>query len=209
MADVVAMENTRTYEFIRGLVWFVFHTFLPVKYHNEENLTKDRPAVIISNHVHALDPAIQAFPVKKEQCFFVGKKELGKNALAKKFLYRMHCILVDRHNSDLAAMRACVRVVKEGHVMTIFPEGTRHHEGQMEQIESGASLIVLRAKAPVVPMYIDRPLKLFRRVHVFIGKPIQYEDLLAEGVNKETCEKLNERFRQVFRKMIAEAEKKQ
>lgn len=208
MADSVAMGRTKTYEFLRALAWPTIHAVLPVKYYNLENLPKEKPFVIITNHVHALDPMIAAFPVKKDQCFFVGKKELGKNGLFRKFLYNMHCILVDRHNFDMEAMRTCMRVVKEGNVLVIFPEGTRHHEGQMEQIESGTAMIVLRAKVPLVPMYIDKPLKFLRRVNAYIGEPIPYDDLLAEGVNKDTCEKLNERIREVYRKMIADAEKK-
>ena len=120
-------------------------------------------------------------------------------------LIRLHCILVDRHNTDMEAMRACMKTLRNGQVLVIFPEGTRHHEGQMEQIESGASLIVMRGKAPVVPVYIDRPLRLLRPVHAWIGDPIPYEDLLAKGINVETCGEMNERMRDTFRKMIAEA----
>ena len=86
----------------------------------------------------------------------------------------------------------------------IFPEGTRHHEGQMEQIENGTSLIVMRGKAPLIPVYLDKPLKLFRRVNARVGDPIEYGDLLEKGINTETCAELNERMRQTFRKMIAE-----
>ena len=74
----------------------------------------------------------------------------------------------------------------------------------MEQIQSGASLIAMRSKAPIIPMYIDRKLSFFKKTNMYVGEPIQYDDLLEKGINAETCEEMNERFRETFRKMIAE-----
>ena len=159
---------------------------------------------MISNHLHALDPMLMGYPVKHSQVVFLGKKELAVNRPVAWFLAQMHCILVDRHHTDMEAMRACMKAMKMKKVLVIFPEGTRNHEGQMEQIENGASLIIMRSKVPVIPVYIDRKMKLFRRTNAYIGEPIPYEDLLAEGVNANTCEKMNERMRETFRRMIRE-----
>ena len=78
----------------------------------------------------------------------------------------------------------------------------------MEHIESGTSLIAMRSKAPVIPIYFDRKLSLFKVTNLYVGEPIPYDDLLAEGINTETCEKMNERIRETFRGMIKDAEKK-
>ena len=202
MAEEETLEKrVLLYEVGRMVAGFMFHTLLPVRYHGLEKLRdREAPYVLIANHVHALDPIVVAYPAKKYQCVFLAKKELAKNAFIERLLKKLHCILVDRHNTDMEAMRACMKTLRNGQVLVIFPEGTRHHEGQMEQIESGASLIVMRGKAPVVPVYIDRPLRLLRPVHAWIGDPIPYEDLL------ETCGEMNGRMRDTFRKMIAEAD---
>ena len=205
--DPVREKDSRLFQFLRGVATIVLHTFLPVTYHHEERLQKEPPFVMISNHRHALDPVIMAYPVRQTQTVFLGKKELGKGSLASWFLATMHCILVDRHHTDMEAMRACMRAMKMKKVLVIFPEGTRHHEGQMEQIENGASFIIMRSRVPVMPVYIDSKLRLFRRTHVYVGEAIPYEDLLSEGVNAETCEKMNERMRETFRALIREAEK--
>lgn len=207
MADGELKEN-RLYSFVRGVAKIVFHTLMPVKYHNAERLRAEAPFVMISNHQHALDPAILTVPLKKkEQAIFLGKKELVKNRFAAWFLGKLHIIPVDRHNMDMEAMRKCMRVLKENRILGIFPEGTRHHEGQMEQIESGTSLIVLRSKVPLIPVYIDRKLGFFKTTNAWIGEPIPYDDLLAKGINTDTCDRLNERMRETFRKMIAETKK--
>ena len=199
-----AKRDTFLYEVGRVLAWVAVRLFIPVRYHGQEKLRgRKGPFVLISNHQHALDPVVLALCVR-EQCVFLAKKELAANGFLRWMFRQLHCILVDRHNTDMEAMRACMKAIKLGKPLVIFPEGTRTHEGQMEHIENGTALIALRSKAPVIPIYIDRKLGFFRRTNLYVGEPIPYEDLVAEGINTESCEKMNERMRQTFRKMIAE-----
>ena len=192
------------YEVVRVLAKIVFHTVMPVRFHNKERLRQEPPYVVIANHQHALDPVVMAMGIPKEQIVFLAKKELGSKPFIRNLLIRVHCIMVDRHNVDMEAMRACMKAVKMKKILLIFPEGTRHHKGQMEQIESGTAMIALRSKCPIIPIYFDRKLSLFRRTNLIVGDPIPTEDLLAEGINTETCEKMNERLRETFRGMVRE-----
>ena len=202
--DPVTEKNSIIYEIARVLAAVVFNTFLPARCIHREKLDAEAPYVVIANHRHALDPVAMAYFIRKRQIVFLGKKELGKGKLVTNILTRMHCILVDRHNTDMNAMRSCMKAVKMKKILLIFPEGTRHHEGQMEQIESGTAMIALRSKCPIIPIYFDRKLSLFRRTNLIVGDPIPTEDLLAEGINTETCEKMNERLRETFRGMVRE-----
>ena len=205
--EPVTEKRTITYEVVRVLANIIFHTIMPVRFHHKERLERERPYIMIANHNHALDPVPMAMAVKHDQLVFLGKKELGSNKLARWFLTKLHCILVNRHKVDMEAMRACMKAIKMKKILLIFPEGTRHHEGQMEHIEAGTALIAMRAKAPIVPIYFDRKLSLFKITNLYVGEEIPYDDLLAEGINAETCEKMNERMREAFRKMIRDAQK--
>ena len=205
-ADAVTGKRSILYEIARGISHVLFRTLMPVKFHNPERLRREPPFILIANHRHALDPVAMAIGIPKHQVVFLAKKELGKSPFMQKLLTRVHCILVDRHNVDMEAMRACMKAVKDNKILLIFPEGTRHHEGQMEQIETGTALIAMRSRAPIVPVYFDRKLAFFRRTHLYVGEPIAYDDLLAEGINAETCEKMNERMRETFRQMIRKAD---
>lgn len=202
--DPVTEKKSILYEIARALAAVVFNTFLPARCIHREKLDAEAPYVVIANHRHALDPVAMAYFIRKRQIVFLGKKELGKGKLVTNILTRMHCILVDRHNTDMNAMRSCMKAVKMKKILLIFPEGTRHHEGQMEQIESGTAMIALRSKAPIIPIYFDRKLSLFRRTNLIVGDPIPTEDLQAEGINTETCEKMNDRLRETFRAMVRE-----
>lgn len=201
-AEAVTDRRSFLYGLLRVLAMIVFHTVMPVRFVHRERLDREAPYLLIANHRHALDPIIMAMGIRRQQIVFLAKAELGKNPIMKNLLTRVHCILVDRHKADMEAMRACMKAVRMKKILLIFPEGTRHHEGQMEQIESGTSMIAMRSRVPIVPIYIDRKLSFFRKTTLYVGEPIPYDDLLEEGINAVTCEALNERFRETYREMI-------
>ena len=205
-AEAVTEKWGFLYEVTRFLANILFHTLMPVRFHNRERLDREAPYVMIANHRHALDPVVMAMGVRHRQIVFLAKKELGKTKFTAELMTRLHCILVDRHNTDMEAMRACMKAVKMKKILLIFPEGTRHHEGQMEQIETGTALIAMRSKAPVIPIYFRQKLRFFRITDLYVGEPIGYDDLLEQGINTETCEQMNERMRETFRRMIRETE---
>jgi len=200
--EAVTDKKGILYEITRVLATGLFRTLMPVRIYDRERLDREAPYILIANHNHALDPLAMAMGVRKRQVVFLGKKELGNGRFLHSLMTRLHIILVDRHNVDMEAMRACMKAVKMKKILLIFPEGSRHHEGQMEQIENGTSLIAMRSKAPVIPAYFDRKLSFFKVTNLYIGEPIPYDDLLKKGINAETCEQMNERMRETYRNMI-------
>lgn len=202
-------ERTFVYTLARIVAAIGNHTIFPVWYHNKQNFDLQGPYIAMSNHNSALDPLILAYPCKKYEFRFVGKKELTKNKFIGALLNKgLHMITVDRHNSDLAAMRLCVKTLREGYVLGIFPEGTRHHEDLMTEVETGAAVLALRARVPILPVYISSKPKLFRFNHVYIGKPMDISDLAAQGFNTDVVETLCGRIRDTFLQMREEAGKK-
>ena len=190
-------REKRTFWFTgaRVLVWLLGHTVYPIRYYGRAYTKLDAPYILVSNHKHWLDPLIVGNGIKRYEVRFLGKKELVKTKVGAWMMDKLHMIVVDRHNSDLKAMRDCVNVIRQGHVLGIFPEGTRCRETTLEHMESGCSFIALRAKAPLLPVLIDKPVKLFRMTRIIYGPPIDISDLVAEGISSETAEKLNERIR--------------
>lgn len=188
---VHSLENNRFYPFARGICAFLFKTILPVRYHNVERMLIDAPFVLMGNHQSMFDPVVAAVPITKHQVHFLGKKELaGIPVLGRIFTRGLHMIPVDRHNTDMEAMRTCMKVTRTGLILGIFPEGTRHKQGLMEDLESGVAMIALRSRVPLIPVYITRRLGIFRRTDVYVGEQIPMDDLRDEGINKDTCEKL-------------------
>ena len=199
-----ATASSGIYRVLRVLAAFLFHTFMPVRYRHIERAQLDAPFIVIGNHLSLLDPVIVAAAVKRYEIAFMAKKELSGNGLFKRFLLNIHTIFVSRHNSDMEAMRTSMRALRSGEVLGIFPEGTRYHQGLMEEQEAGAAMIALRSGVPMIPMYISRKLALFRPVDCVVGEPIPMDDLREKGINKETCRELMERITRTYRDLAAE-----
>lgn len=191
-------ERTPVYTLARVLAWILFHTVFPVRYHAPEKINREAPYIVIANHKSGLDPIVLAVPCKDYEIRFVGKKELTKNKMLAWLVGKLHMITVDRHNSDLAAMRSCMKVLREKKVLGIFPEGTRHQPELMSEVETGAAVLALRANVPLLPVYIAGKLRAFRTTHVYVGDPMDISDLSAQGCDSQTADQLSNRIRQIF-----------
>lgn len=182
---------------------FLFRVLMPIKCHHMENAQLDAPYILIANHNCLLDPLAVAWRCYRYQIRFLGKKELTKSAFARWMFRNMLMIPVDRHNMDMSAIRECMKVLKGGHPLGIFPEGTRYKKGTMEDMESGVAMIALMSKAPLVPVYLSGKPRLFRPIHVYYGAPIAVKALAEKGVNKEACDQLMQTITDTYKTMMA------
>lgn len=196
---------TPLYKAARVLAAALFLTLMPVRYHRPEVAQLDAPFILISNHNCMLDPLLVGLKCYRYHIRFLGKKELESVRLARWLFRKLLMIPVDRHNMDMTAMRACLKALREGHALGIFPEGTRHHEGVMEAMESGIAMIALRSKVKLLPAYIQGKPRLFHRTHVYYGDPIPVHDIACKGVNKDTCAELMDRIGAAYDRLTAMA----
>jgi 1-acyl-sn-glycerol-3-phosphate acyltransferase len=109
---------------------------------------------------------------------------------------------VDRGGADVEAFRLAQRILEEGHVLLIFPEGTRSRDGRLQRARDGLAMLALRTNAPIVPIGVSdsdrvwpRGQKLPRprpgsRVTVRIGSPFRLADELPAGVDRKTAKGL-------------------
>lgn len=188
-------ERSPVYSFARFVMGIVFALVYPLRSHNRDRLDREAPFIIVANHSSMLDPLAIAVTCKRYEIRFLGKKELTKHPVVRWLVRHLHMITLDRHTTDIAAMRAAFDVLKQGDVVGIFPEGARRSpEDAMQELETGVSLLALRSRAPLIPVYLKGRFRPFQTVHLYVGDPIDYRDLLAGGVNRATCDALTNRI---------------
>ena len=193
------LHRTWLYTFIVwGLYFIVSKVLFFVKIEGRENIPKDRNCVLMGNHQCILDPLMLALCVPDREIHFMGKKELWNNKLLGWAFTKVHGFPVDRGNMDMGAIRTAMNVLKEGDTLGIFPEGTRSRTGHMLPLLGGASMLALRSRCDVIPVYIDGNYKPFRRMVVRVGEPVEMSDLLAGRVTKESCDALTGRIEESF-----------
>ncbi len=144
-------------------------------------------AVVIANHLSMWDPLLIAVIIRR-QIFWMGKAELFKSRIARLFFKAMKAFPVRRGEGDLAAIRHAFRVLRDGKLFGIFPEGTRIKSNDISRFEPGTAMIALKNDAPVLPIYIKGEYKLFRRMKVTIGEPIHLADYVGIKTDTATVE---------------------
>ena len=139
------------------------------------------PFIVSMNHRSALDMflymAILPRPMK-----FLAKRELLSYPVLGPILSRW-CVPVNRGGYDRRAIQHCVEVLRQGYVLSVFPEGTRH--AALAAGHGGAVLMAARAGVPIVPGAIMGNYRPFGRIVVRFGAPQRFPPNLTRDERRE------------------------
>ena len=149
----------------------------PVKVEGLENLPAEGGCIVCANHISARDPFYLAVRVRNRCLHFMAKAELFRFKPVAWFMRGLMAFPVDRGHNDLNAVRTALKLVADGHILGVFPQGTRSRDNTPTPMHTGVALIALRSGKPVIPVYIGGPYRLFRRTPMRFGKPVELSDL--------------------------------
>jgi 1-acyl-sn-glycerol-3-phosphate acyltransferase len=163
------------------VAWLVFR----YRAYGRENLPAAGGYVLAAGHVSNLDPwplGLGLWP--RRFLRFMAKSEL--------FWFPLGSLIeagggfgIHRGKADLAAIQTAVSLAREGHVIAMFPEGTRRKKGMRKRREAhahtGAARIALDAGVPLVPAGIRGTdgLSRLESWRVRYGPPVDLDDLGA------------------------------
>ena len=168
--------------FQKGVIKFI-HIFYPIKVFRSEEVPVGR-TVFVCNHLSNIDTVFMMELAKKD-LYLLAKKELFKNKLFGKVLKSFGGIPIDRENPDVKSVILATRLLKEDKKLLIFPEGTRNKTGaELLPIKGGSVIFAVKTKSPIVPVFINRKARLFRKTYMMIGKPFE----LSEYYDKKLTE---------------------
>ncbi|MBO4879813.1 MAG: 1-acyl-sn-glycerol-3-phosphate acyltransferase [Clostridia bacterium] len=157
-------------------------------------------ALLVANHDSMYDPMYLLTAIWYRRQHFVCIKELAEhNALTRWIFRQFHCIPIDRDNFSMASLRAITDDLKEGHIVSMFPEGHVNTDSAngIAPFKSGMVLIALQSGCPIVPVYIKKPKHLYNRLVVNIGEPVDVRAMYGERPSladiNAAAEKLHEK----------------
>lgn len=128
--------------------WLVRRRYRVVVHH-ADRVPATGPVVLAANHAGIMDgPLLAAFSPRPVHA--LTKSEMFDGRLGS-FLLHSGQIPLDRFHTDVAAVRSCLRVLRDGGAVGIFPEG-RRGSGELERFHRGAAYFALAAGATVVPV---------------------------------------------------------
>jgi 1-acyl-sn-glycerol-3-phosphate acyltransferase len=119
-------------------------------------LPADGPAILVANHPSHADPAFLMACCPRPLCFLQAR-ECYDLFLLRRLFRRVGCIPVSRGRPDFSAVRLALERLRHGAVVCLFPEGEVGEAGvdRVGEGKSGAALLALRSRAPVIPAHIS------------------------------------------------------
>lgn len=161
------------YDFATAVVMTIVRTLFRYRVIGAEKVPLTGGLIVASNHVSNFDPPILGVSVPRPVSY-MAKKELFAMPVLGPLIGKLNAFSVDRQAGGTAALRASLRMLKEGRCIGIFPEGGRNVRGDARE-KGGVAFLAAASGAPVVPVAVvgTRRLRPFARVTVIFGDPIQ------------------------------------
>jgi 1-acyl-sn-glycerol-3-phosphate acyltransferase len=151
----------------RALCRLVTTVMFDLKVYGADHVPKAGGVLLLANHQSFIDPACIGSKMKRPLSF-LAKSELFEVPVFGRIIPRLNAFPVHQGAGDIHAVRETIARLKEGHVLTIFPEGSRTTTGEMQPLQPGFALIVRRAGVPIVPVAIDGAFKAWPRGSMMI-----------------------------------------
>ncbi|HTD32276.1 MAG TPA: lysophospholipid acyltransferase family protein [Candidatus Elarobacter sp.] len=174
------------YAFAKVVVTAIVRATFRFRVVGAEKVPPSGGLIVAANHISNLDPPLLGIALPRPVSY-MAKKELFAMPVLKQLILRLNAFPVDREAGGTAAIRAALRMLKEGRCVGIFPEGGRNVTGTNEE-KAGAAFLAAASGAPVVPAAIvgTRKLRPFGRVTVVFGDPMTLRrDRQSQGADME------------------------
>ncbi len=176
--------------FLRWLIRSIVDLIAKVEIHGYENLPQSSAYVIATNHLGILDSAMLYYALDRWDVFIPVAEKWEQNPLFRFLSKYFNLIFIDRFNPDLKGLRKIIKLMEDGNILVIAPEGTRSRSATMAEGKPGVSYLAAKLNRPVVPVglagtedkVIVDNLKHLRRSHILIhaGKSFSLPPLPAK-----------------------------
>jgi 1-acyl-sn-glycerol-3-phosphate acyltransferase len=142
------------YWLIKAVVKPVMLGLYRIRAEGLENVPKKGAAIIAANHVSFLDSFFIPLAIKRRKMTYLAKADYFKNWKTSWFFKSVGQISCEREGGSKSqqSLEIALDVLKEGHLLGIYPEGTRSPDGQLYRGRTGVARLALTSQAPVVPV---------------------------------------------------------
>ena len=139
------------YRVLRGPLRQALSRWFDLRVDGLEHLPASGPYLIAANHHNYLDGVVLGVTVPEPISFLVMPRVWRATPLHPMFHRNIRSIPIDLDRADVGALRRALRILQEGRVVGIFPEGPFSVRGRLEPGLPGVALLALRSGVPVVP----------------------------------------------------------
>ena len=155
-----------------------------------DRVPKRGPVLVVGNHIATLDPPLTGALIKRFDVYYMAKSEYFE-LHRQRWLFRAYnAFPIVRHHADRTAIKHALRVLGGGHVLMMYPEGTRSRDLKLHRPFAGAGFLARKSGAPIVPVAVWGSEHVLptgaswpRHADVFIqfGEPFQLPERNPDG----------------------------
>lgn len=179
---------------LRKIIVFLVYIFnvivFRVKCVGQENIQNKGAYIICANHTSNWDAPILVSNLKRK-VYVMAKAELFKNKFIKWFGDKCCVFPVKRGMRDIESIKYSLKLLKDGEILVIFPEGTRKGLEKNGKAQNGVAYMAIRTGVPVIPVGIQGKMKPFRKVKLNIGEPLDFSQYKSNKPEKEILDKVS------------------
>ena len=174
------LHPTLTWKLARAVARLFSSTFFSLKAYGRHHVPQTGGVLLVANHQSYLDPILLGVHLRRHMSY-LAKSELFTNKYFGGLIRVLYAFPVKQGAGDVGAVKETIKRLREGHMLNIYPEGSRSTDGEIAPVLPGAALVVKRAGVPIIPVVIEgsydawpKDRKLFRPhpVSVMYGPPL-------------------------------------
>ena len=183
------------YRFCRDMLHAYLLLYHRMEVRGREHIPADGGCILAANHASFVDPPVVGCAARSRVVRFMARDTLFRRGFSRWLLLNVAAVPLSREKGDVGALKRALHVLKEGHCLGLFPEGTRSADGELQAPKGGIGFLIAKAGVPVVPMYVDGTFRAYPRdasiarpmkIRVFVGPAIRPEEFTAFGTGRES-----------------------
>jgi 1-acyl-sn-glycerol-3-phosphate acyltransferase len=167
-----------------------------------DRIPREGPLIIASNHLSNADGVVIGgwlTPKLGRRIHWLGKREMVEWPILGRLARSGSVHPVDRGAADVDAFRLAQRILDEGHVLVVFPEGTRSTTGGLQEAKDGLALLALRSGAPILPVGVSGTDRFWPRggfprpggrIGLRVGEAFRLSEVVPNGLDRKAAKRI-------------------
>jgi 1-acyl-sn-glycerol-3-phosphate acyltransferase len=192
------------YAFCRFFTFWGGVLYFRARAYGQHNVPAHGGVLLVSNHQSYMDPPLVASLLHRE-CHFMARDTLFNSTAFARLIRSVNAFPVKRGETDIGAIKQTLRLLKQGQIVVMFPEGTRTSDGRIGRVRPGLDAIARKARVPILPALIDGVFQVWPRTQVLPSMGdvvIQYAPpIMPQDYVDMTAEQLVETIRERWLEM--------
>jgi 1-acyl-sn-glycerol-3-phosphate acyltransferase len=160
-----------------------------------DKVPREGKYIVCSNHISYLDPVVIGASIPRI-IYFMAKRELFSLMFISNLVTFFNAFPVNRNSFDRKPIERSLKVLQNGNLLGLFPEGSRSVDGIIREGKRGVGLLSILSGAKIIPVaisgtnnIIQKPHKriFFPKIKLIIGDIIDTEKIIAENSRKDAA----------------------